>query len=87
MSDHSHIPLTDYTGAVTETGMGEGVNTNFNYPLPRGTQDGDYCAALRKATETIRTFDPAYLLVRLSCSPVYEGRYSLRVYLLYQSRR
>jgi len=71
-SDHSHIPLTDFTGAVTEKGMGEGLNTNFNYPLPRGTQDGDYCAALQKATEDIRRFDPAYLLVRLSCPPVYD---------------
>jgi len=71
-SDHSHIPPTDYTGAVTEKGMGEGVNTNFNYPLPRGTQDGDYCTALLKATEDIRRFDPAYLLVRLSCTPVYD---------------
>jgi len=50
---------------VTEKGIGKGVNTNFNYPLPRGTQDGDYCAALRKAIEDIRRFDPVYLLVSL----------------------
>jgi len=44
--------------------MGDGVNTNFNYPLPRGTQDSDYCATLLKAVENIRGFDPAYLLLR-----------------------
>jgi acetoin utilization deacetylase AcuC-like enzyme len=71
-SVHSHVSLTDFTGAVTEKGIGEGVNTNFNYPLPRGTQDGDYNATILKATENIRRFDPAYLLVRLSCTPVYD---------------
>jgi len=41
------------------------VNTNINYPLTRDTEDGDYCTALRKATEDIRRFDPAYLLLSL----------------------
>ncbi|KAI9513087.1 Arginase/deacetylase [Russula earlei] len=52
-----------FTGAVTEKGVGEGMNANFNYPLPRGTEDSDYCAALLEATENIRKFDPGYLLV------------------------
>jgi len=54
-----------FTGAATEKGIGEGIGTNFNYPLPRGTQDDDYCATLKTATENIRNFDPAYLLVSL----------------------
>jgi hypothetical protein len=87
-SDHSHIPPTGYTGAVTEKGLGEGVNTNFNYPLPRGTQDGDYCAALLKAIENLRRFNPAYLLVRLSCTPVYDSGNTNCVFIyVYQSRR
>jgi len=69
-SDVSYFAPTDFTGTVTEKGIVEGTNTNFNYPLPRGTQDSDYCTALRKGIEDIRRFDPVYLLVRLSCTPV-----------------
>jgi acetoin utilization deacetylase AcuC-like enzyme len=66
ISNYGYISPADFTGAETERGIGEGVNTNFNYPLPRGTQDSDYCIALLKAAENIRTFDPVYLLVRLA---------------------
>jgi acetoin utilization deacetylase AcuC-like enzyme len=69
-SNVSYNTLTDFTGTVKEKGIGEGANTNFNYPLPRGTQDSDYCATLRKGIEDIRRFDPVYLLVRLSSTPV-----------------
>ena len=87
-SDHGHIPPTDFTGAVTEKGTGEGVNANFNYPLPRGTQESDYCATLLKATEDIRRFDPAYLLVRLSCSPLHHRGITNCVFIyVYQSWR
>ena len=69
-SDSGYFPPIDFTGAVTEKGIGEGVNTNFNYPLPRDTQDDDYCTTLRKAIEDIRKFDPAYLLLRF-CTSIY----------------
>ncbi len=69
-SNVSYNTPTVFTGTVKEKGIGEGANTNFNYPLPRGTQDSDYCATLRKAIEDILRFDPVYLLVRLSCTPV-----------------
>jgi acetoin utilization deacetylase AcuC-like enzyme len=69
-SDFSYFAPTDFTGTVTEKGIGEGTITNFNYLLPRGTQDSDYCAALPKGIEDIRNFDPVYLLVRLSCTPI-----------------
>jgi acetoin utilization deacetylase AcuC-like enzyme len=65
------IPPTDFTGAATEKGIGEGVGTNFNYPLLRGTQDDDYCATLKTAIENIRNFNPAYLLVRSSYTPLF----------------
>jgi acetoin utilization deacetylase AcuC-like enzyme len=61
---------TDFTGAQTEKGMGDGVNFNINYPLPRGIQDSNYCAALSKAIENIREFDPAYLLLRCLSIPL-----------------
>ena len=69
-SDSGHFPPIDFTGAVTEKGIGEGVNTNFNNPLPRDTQDDDYCTVLRKAIKDIRRFDPAYLLLRF-CTLIY----------------
>ena len=58
-------PLPDFTGSTTEKGMDNGVNANINYPLPRGTQDSDYCAALTNAVDDIKRFDPGYLLLRL----------------------
>jgi len=45
--------------------MDNGVNTNINYPLPRGTEDSDYCAALSNAVQDIKRFDPGYLLISL----------------------
>jgi acetoin utilization deacetylase AcuC-like enzyme len=74
ISDSGYFLPLDFTGAVTEKGIGEGVNANFNYPLPRDTQDDDYCTALRKAIEDIRRFDPAYLLLRF-CTSIY-SRYN-----------
>ncbi|KAI0249508.1 hypothetical protein BJV78DRAFT_663335 [Lactifluus subvellereus] len=65
VSLHAEGDYPYFTGALTENGMGDGVNTNFNYPLPRGTQDSNYCTALLKAVENIRGFDPAYLLLSL----------------------
>ncbi|KAI0005557.1 Arginase/deacetylase [Russula compacta] len=65
VSLHAENDYPYFTGAVTEKGIDEGVDTNFNYPLPQGIQDGDYCATLQKATENIRSFDPGYLLLSL----------------------
>ena len=65
------ITPTDFTGAAREKGIGDGADTNFNYPLPRGTQDDDYCTTLKTATANILNFNPAYLLVRSSYTPLY----------------
>jgi acetoin utilization deacetylase AcuC-like enzyme len=56
--------FSDFTGSTAEKGIGDGVNTNINYPLPRGTQDSDYCATLSNAVQDIKKFDPEYLLLR-----------------------
>jgi hypothetical protein len=56
--------FSDFTGSTTEKGIDNGVNTNINYPLPRGTQDSDYCATLSNAVQDIKRFDPGYLLLR-----------------------
>lgn len=54
-----------YAGYAGETGAGDGVGYNHNHPLPRGTGDDDYLAALSSAFEGIRGFDPDVLIVAL----------------------
>ena len=56
--------FSDFTGSTAEKGLDDGINTNINYPLPRGTQDSDHCAALSKAVQDINKFNPGYLLLR-----------------------
>lgn len=62
--DVGYESLPDFTGSVAEKGTDKGVNANINHPLPRGTEDSDYCAALSNAVEDIKRFDPGYLLLR-----------------------
>jgi acetoin utilization deacetylase AcuC-like enzyme len=52
-----------YWGGADEIGEGDGAGANRNWPLPRGTGDADYSAALREALATTVTFDPHYLIV------------------------
>jgi len=54
-----------FTGSRTETGCGHGEGYNMNIPLPRGTMDSEYCAALELVVAAIRKFDPQYLIVSL----------------------
>ncbi len=71
--DVGYESLLDFTGSTTEKGMDNGVNANINYPLPRGTQDSDYYAALSNAVEDIKRFDPGYLLLRFFAALFYRG--------------
>ncbi|KAI9445365.1 Arginase/deacetylase [Lactarius indigo] len=65
VSLHAENDYPYYTGSTTEKGIDDGVGANINYPLPRGTQDSDYCAALSNAVGDIKKFDPGYLLLSL----------------------
>ncbi|KAI0305038.1 hypothetical protein BC826DRAFT_1089142 [Russula brevipes] len=76
-SAYYYPPAIDFTGAVTEKGTGEGMNTNLNYPLPQGTQDSDYCTALLKAAEDIRRFDPGLGVDTFADDPINLGRPTL----------
>jgi acetoin utilization deacetylase AcuC-like enzyme len=53
------------TGHADEVGAGPGRGTTHNLPLPAGTDDAGYLAALDGALETIDRFDPATLVVSL----------------------
>jgi len=52
-----------YWGDADETGVGPGEGTNCNWPLPRGTGDKAYLAALDEALAAIGEFAPDYLVV------------------------
>jgi len=52
-----------YWGSATETGQGAGLGTNRNWPLPRGTGDEEYLAALDEALAAVVDFAPDHLLV------------------------
>jgi len=52
-----------YAGFANERGQGRGFGFHRNFPLPKGTDDAAYLAALDQAVELIRNFKPAYLVV------------------------
>lgn len=62
---HAH-PDENYPyfwGLADETGEGPGLGTNFNFPLPRHTEDKAYLNTLDQALKIIHDFKPGYLVV------------------------
>lgn len=59
-------PNLDYPffwGGQSEKGEGPGEGFNLNLPLPHGTTENGFLAALDEATAAIASFDPAYLIL------------------------
>ncbi|MDZ7909642.1 MAG: histone deacetylase family protein [Gemmobacter sp.] len=54
-----------FWGAAQERGVGEGMGFNLNLPLPRGTDDAGYMAALQVALARIRAFGADAVVVAL----------------------
>lgn len=52
-------------GYEDETGTGRGLGHNINIALPIRTDDDDYVVALRRAMDSIESFDPSTLIVSL----------------------
>lgn len=52
-----------YWGFPEETGFGPGAGFHKNYPLPKGTDDGQYFEALEEALSLIRKFGPQHLVI------------------------
>jgi acetoin utilization deacetylase AcuC-like enzyme len=65
-----HYPF--FTGAAEETGGGPGAGTTRNLPLPDGTGDDAYLAALAEALAVVAAFDPATVVVSAGFD-TYEG--------------
>lgn len=61
-------PLQTYpyfAGHADEIGVGAGSGATFNQPLPAGTTDTGYLAALDRALDRIGEFGPAFVVVSL----------------------
>jgi acetoin utilization deacetylase AcuC-like enzyme len=54
-----------YAGYPDETGTGRGAGYNLNLPLPSGTEDVGYVAAVEAGLETIHRFGASVLIVSL----------------------
>jgi acetoin utilization deacetylase AcuC-like enzyme len=52
-----------FIGFADERGEGEGLGFHRNFPLPQGTGDREYLAALDRALEAIREFSPSHLVL------------------------
>jgi acetoin utilization deacetylase AcuC-like enzyme len=52
-----------YWGLADERGEGPGEGTNLNVPLPHGTDDTAYLAALAGALRAVRDYAPKYLVL------------------------
>ena len=63
-SGNSITSIPDFTGSPEETGEGAGRGYNINFPLPKGTGDGEYCTALRLATSRITDYNATYIVIR-----------------------
>lgn len=61
-----------FWGHAAERGTGRGLGANYNLPLPRGTDDDGYLAALDRAFARIDAFAPDALVVALGLD-AFEG--------------
>jgi acetoin utilization deacetylase AcuC-like enzyme len=63
--DPSHGWFPHFLGFAAERGADNGVGTNRNLPLPPGTGDVEWVAAVHDLVEEVRRFNPAALVVSL----------------------
>lgn len=54
-----------FLGSAAEKGVGDGEGTNYNFPLPKGTENALFLRTLNEACHLIERYEPAYLLVSL----------------------
>ncbi len=58
-----HFEYPYYLGYADETGAGDGLGYHRNFPLPAGSNDAAYLAALDEALACIRAFGAQWLVV------------------------
>ena len=67
-------PFYDYPyfwGFADEFGVGSGLNYNYNFPLPRGTQESTYLETLTAALIKIRLYVPDVIILSLGTNIAY----------------
>ncbi|WP_440766890.1 histone deacetylase family protein [Natronorubrum sp. DTA7] len=80
------------TGAIDETGEGNGAGTTMNIPMPAGTDDGEYLAAVEgPITAALTDYDPDLLLISAGFDahrhdPISRIRLSTEAYALMTDR-
>ncbi|PCR89062.1 histone deacetylase family protein [Natrinema ejinorense] len=80
------------TGAIDEIGDGDGEGTTMNVPMPAGTDDAEYLAALEgPITAALTDFDPDLLLISAGFDahrhdPISRIRLSTEAYALMSDR-
>ncbi len=52
-----------FWGYVEEKGKGQGIGTNLNEPLPKGTGMAEFSKAVERIADAIRSFDPSFLII------------------------
>ena len=62
---HPNYAYPYFSGFGDETGEGEGLGRNFNFPLPEETGPERYFETLQKALKQVRLFQPRFLVVSL----------------------
>lgn len=58
-----------FTGFADETGEGEGLGFNLNFPLKEQINGEEYLSYLKKALKEIKNFHPEFLIVSLGFDP------------------
>ncbi|UCF38952.1 MAG: histone deacetylase family protein, partial [Acidobacteriota bacterium] len=66
---HPRFAYPYFSGFEDEVGEGAGQGFNLNIPLPEKLDGKGHRAALRKALERVRGFDPAFLIISLGLDP------------------
>lgn len=61
-----------HTGFADETGSGDGLGANRNFPVRARTDDDGYCEVLSAALEVVDRFDPSVVVVSLGVD-TFEG--------------
>lgn len=61
-----------FWGHADERGEGPGLGYNLNLPLPRGSRDEDFLAALDRGLESLQAFAPGALVIALGLD-AFEG--------------
>jgi acetoin utilization deacetylase AcuC-like enzyme len=62
---HPHFAYPYFSGFPDETGVGEGIGYNVNYPLPETLTPERYKLALEQALRRITRFKPLFLVIPL----------------------